>query len=304
MPNRSRLPLIAFRAFEAVARLGGVRRAADELRVTEGAVSQQLRALEAALGVPLVWRNANRRLTLTEQGAGLLSNLTAAFDLMEHGVREVEAARSSRRLRVRVLPTLAIRWLIPRLGGFYQRHGDVDIEVSTAAERETVLGPEDDFVARQGRGGWPGVRAEPLFQDAFLPVCAPAAAKALRAPKALAKATRLHSMLRPDAWRIWLEAKGMTEAVEPEVGLRFANAALAYQASIEGLGVAMAQHAYVEADLRDGRLVAPWPDTVGTTEGYYLLCAEEKAELPKHKAFLAWIRDCVGGTAGIRPRQG
>jgi DNA-binding transcriptional LysR family regulator len=120
----------------------------------------------------------------------------------------------------------------------------------------------------------------------------------------LAKATRLHSMLRPDAWRIWLEAKGMTEAVEPEAGLRFANAALAYQASIEGLGVAMAQHAYVEGDLRDDRLVAPWPGTVGTTEGYYLLCAEEKAELPKHKAFLAWIRDCVGGTQAFELGRG
>lgn len=294
MPNRSRLPLIALRAFEAVARLGGVRRAAEELRVTEGAVSQQLRALEQALGVPLLLRNANRRLSLTEQGTGLLHNLTAAFDLMEHGVREVAAARSSRRLRVRVLPTLAIRWLIPRLGGFYQRHGDIDIEVSTAAERESVLGPEDDFVAWHGRGGWPGVRAVPLFQDALLPVCAPAAATALGTPAGLAAATRLHSMLRPDAWRIWVEAKGMSAAAAPEAGLRFANAALAYQAAIEGLGVAMAQHAYVAGDLREGRLVAPWPDPVESAEGYYLLCAEEKAELPKHRAFLAWIRDCVG----------
>lgn len=302
MPNRSRLPLIALRAFESVARLGGVRRAAEELRVTEGAVSQQLRALEQALGVPLLLRNANRRLTLTEQGAGLLHNLTAAFDLMEHGVREVEAARSSRRLRVRVLPTLAIRWLIPRLGGFYQRYGEIDIEVSTAAERESVLGPEDDFVAWHGRGGWPGVRAVLLFQDALLPVCAPAAAAALT-PAGLAAATRLHSMLRPDAWRIWLEAKGMSAAVAPEAGLRFANAALAYQAAIEGLGVAMAQHAYVAGDLREGRLVAPWAEPVETAEGYYLLCAEEKAELPKHKAFLAWIRDCVDATTGVRSGQ-
>lgn len=303
MPNRSRLPLVALRAFEAVARLGGVRRAAQELGVTEGAVSQQLRALETALSVPLVRRAADRRLTLTGQGAGLLRSLTAAFDLMEQGVREVEAARSPRRLRVRVLPTLAIRWLIPRLGGFYQRHGDIDIdiEVFTAAERETAIDPEDDFVAWQGMGGWPGVRSELLFRDAFLPVCAPAAAATLRTPGALAGSTLLHSMLRPEAWRIWLDAKGYG-GLEPKAELRFANAALAYQAAMEGLGVAIAQQAYVEGDLRDGRLVAPWPDTVRTAEAYYLVCAREKADLPRHRAFLAWIGQGVGAAGDLRSR--
>ena len=131
--------------------------------------------------------------------------------------------------RVRVLPTLAIRWLIPRLGGFFERHGDIDVEVSTAAEREAVLGPEDDFVAWQGRGGWPGVHAELLFRDAFLPVCTAGLAPALQAsPAALARATRLHSMLRPDAWRIWLEARGIG-GVDPEAGPRFASASLGRQ---------------------------------------------------------------------------
>jgi len=292
MPNRSRLPLIALRAFEAIARLGGVRRAAGELCVTEGAVSQQLRALETGLGVPLVTRGADRRLALTAEGAALLRSLTAAFDLMEHGVREAQAARASRRLRVRVLPTLAIRWLVPRLGSFFEQHGNIDVEVSTAAEREAVLGPEDDFVAWQGCGDWPDVHAELLFRDAFLPVCAPAMASTLTAPAALAQVTRLHSMLRPDAWRIWLAGSGV-EGVDAQAGLRFASASLAYQAAIDGLGVAIAQRAYVKEDLRNGRLVAPWPRAISTEEGYYLVCPKEKAALPRHSAFISWIRSCA-----------
>jgi DNA-binding transcriptional LysR family regulator len=305
MPNRSRLPLVALRAFEAVARLGGVRRAADELCVTEGAVSQQLRALETTLGVPLVSRGADRRLALTEEGAALLRSLTAAFDLMELAVRDAQAARSPRRLRVRVLPTLAIRWLIPRLGGFFERHTDINIEVSTAAEREAVLGPDDDFVAWQGHGGWHGVHAELLFRDAFMPVCAAPIAAMLRDPVALRSATLLHSMLRPDAWRIWLDGTGV-QGVNATVGQHFANASLAYEAAIDCLGVAVAQRVYVEQDLRSGRLVAPFPGTVGTGEGYYLVCEEERASLPRYRAFLTWIRDCVreGGQArgdGVAP---
>jgi len=299
MPNRSRLPLVALRAFEAVARLGGVRRAADELCVTEGAVSQQLRALETTLGVPLVSRGADRRLTLTEEGTALLRSLTAAFDLMELAVRDVQAARSPRRLRVRVLPTLAIRWLIPRLGGFFERHADINIEVSTAAERETVLGPDDDFVAWQGHGAWHGVHAELLFHDAFVPVCAASIAATLRDPAALRSATLLHSMLRPDAWRIWLDATGV-QGVDAMAGRHFANASLAYEAAIDGLGVAVAQRVYVEEDLRSGRLAAPFAGTVGTGQGYYLICEEERASLSRYQAFLAWIRDCVREGAKAR----
>ncbi len=288
MRNRSRLPLIALRAFEAAARSGGVRRAADELRV-----SQQLRLLETRLGVPLVTRGAGRHLTLTSDGTVLLGNLTAAFDLLEHSIGEVQAAHGSRRLRVRILPTLAIRWFIPRLGSFFERHGGIDVEVSTAAERECLLDPEDDFVAWHGRGDWPDVHFQMLFPDAFLPVCNQDLAATLNADRpALAGAIRLHSMLRPDAWRIWLDANGIA-GIDPNAGPRFANASLAYQAAIEGLGVAIAQSAYVENDLLSGKLVAPWPDPVGTDEGYYLVCAKAKAGLPKHQAFLSWMRDCL-----------
>ncbi|WP_188966008.1 LysR substrate-binding domain-containing protein [Neoroseomonas lacus] len=292
MPNRARLPLGALRAFESVARLGGVRRAALELCVTEGAVSQQLRTLEVVLGVPLVSRGPDRRLTLTEEGTAMLRRLTPAFDLMESATRDAMTASGPQRLRVRMLPTLAIRWLVPRLGQFFERHGDINIEVSTAAERAAALRPDDDFVAWQGDGSWRGVHAELLFHDALVPVCSSHLARTAHEPAALRSATLLHSMLRPEAWRIWLDGAGV-EGVDATAGRQFANASLAYQAAMDGLGVAIAQRVYVEADLKSGRLVAPFERTVVSGEGYYLICEAERASLPRHQAFLSWIRDCV-----------
>lgn len=260
--------------------------------MTEGAVSQQLRALEIALGLPLVSRGSDRRLLLTEEGMALLRSLTPAFDLMESATRDAMAASGPQRLRVRMLPTLAIRWLVPRLGRFFERHGDINIEVSTAAEREAALRPDDDFVAWQGDGAWRGVHAQLLFHDDLFPVCSRHVADTLREPAALRSATLLHSMLRPDAWRIWLDGTGV-EGVDATRGRQFANASLAYQAAIDGLGVAIAQRVYVEADLQTGILVAPFQDTVATGQGYYLVCEDERAHLPRYQVFLAWVRESV-----------
>ncbi len=222
----------------------------------------------------------------------MLRRLTPAFDLMESATRDAMTASGPQRLRVRMLPTLAIRWLVPRLGQFFERHGDINIEVSTAAEREAALRPDDDFVAWQGNGAWRGVHAELLFHDALLPVCSSHVARTLHEPGGLSSATLLHSMLRPEAWRIWLDGAGV-EGVDAIAGRQFANASLAYQAAMDGLGVAVAQRVYVEADLRSGRLVAPFERTVASGEGYFLICEAERASLPRYQAFLSWIRDCV-----------
>lgn len=292
MASRSRLPLFGLRAFEAAARLKGVRRGAAELFVTEGAVSQQIRSLETMLGVKLFVRGEGRHIVTTEKGQVLLRGLTVAFDLMESAIREVQSKSGRERLRVRSPPTLAIRWLVPLLGEFYERHRDVEMEVSTTDGRISSLLPEDDFVIWHGRGDWKGVYTELLFRDELLPVCSPALAAKLAQREALADVPRLHSIFYPEAWQIWLE-RNPVPGLEPTTGLRFASASLAYQGAIDGLGVAVAQLAYVREDLRSGRLIAPFMDPVQTDKGFYLICDQAKAPIPRYRAFIDWIADQV-----------
>jgi DNA-binding transcriptional LysR family regulator len=279
--------LPALRTFESVARLGSVGKAAEELGVTPGAVSQFVLKLERALNVDLFVRR-HRKLTLTESGRLLAARLTESFDAIERALDAVAGSAGSRRLRLRVTPTFAIRWLVPRLTGFYEQHRDFEIEVGTYPRQEDVAIEDVDFIVRHGRGGWEDAASDSIFLDALSPVCSPVVAKRLGAPEDLASQNLLHSMMRADAWDLWLRDAGLA-TLRPRHSINLANAAVTYQAAIDGQGVALGQLGYIEDELASGRLVQPFDRVLRTGAGYWLSFSPRKARQPNIRVFREWI---------------
>lgn len=276
------------RVFDAVHRAGGVSRAAELLHVTPGAVSLQVKQLESAIGIEL-FRKAGREIELTDAGRQLATRIADLFDRIEILIDDVTVAGNPRRLRMKVLPSFAIKWLVPRLTGFYALHSDIDIEIATVARAEDLHLGNADFVVRHGAGQWNDVHVDHLFDEAFVPVCSPAVAKTIHSPADLLEAKLLHSMMRPDGWSTWFSAAGLGTA-QAAHNMTLANAALCLQAAADGLGVAIAQLAYVSDELASGKLVRPVDLIARTDLGYYLVCDPGKAQVEPFKSFRKWIR--------------
>jgi LysR family glycine cleavage system transcriptional activator/LysR family transcriptional regulator of beta-lactamase len=286
--HRLRNLLGPLRVFDAVHRAGGISRAAELLHVTPGAVSQQIKHLEAQMNVALL-RKSGREIELTDAGSMLAMRLADLFDRIEAVIDDVIDVGNPRRLRLKVLPTFAIKWLVPRLASFYAAHSDIDIEIATVSRSEDLHLDNADFVVRHGVGQWTDVHFDHLFDDAFVPVCLPALAATIRAPADVLHATLLHSMMRPDGWPTWLQSVGLG-AARTARNVTLANAALCLQAAADGLGVAITQLDYARDELASGRLVRP-VDHVATTEsGYYLVCDPVRAETQPLKSFREWMR--------------
>jgi len=286
--QRLRALLGPLRVFDAVCRAKGVSRAAEALHVTPGAVSQQVKQLESELGVQL-FQKSGREIELTEVGERLALRVSDAFDRLNDALDDVVDARVEKRLRLKVTPTLAIRWLVPRLSAFYAQYPDMDLEIATTARADDIRLEGADCVIRHGVGEWTDVELDHLFDDEFLPVCSPSLVGQLQSPQDLLQANLLHSMMRPEAWELWftsLDLAGLPRAR----GMTLANAALCYQAAADGLGVAIAQRAYVEDDIRSGRLVVAVDHVARTERGYYLVCDPLKAATAPVQLFRKWIR--------------
>lgn len=280
--------LSPLRVFDAVHRAKGVSRAAQLLHVTPGAVSQQIKLLEVGLGVQLFQRSG-REIELTAVGERLAHRVSDAFDRLHDALDDLADNQREKRLRLKVTPSLAVRWLLPRLHGFYAHHPDIALEIATIAMADDLRLEGADCAIRHGMGEWADVELDHLFDDEFLPVCAPGLAGQLQAPRDLLQANLLHSMLRPHAWPLWFSSAGL--ANPPHLrGITLANAALCYQAAADSLGVAMAQRAYVEEDLRMGRLVVAADHIARTELGYYLVCDPLKATAAPVRLFRDWIR--------------
>jgi DNA-binding transcriptional LysR family regulator len=280
--------LSPLRVFDAVYRAKGVSRAAQLLHVTPGAVSQQIKLLEVGLGVQL-FKKSGREIELTAVGERLAHRVSDAFDRLHDALGDLADSQRDKRLRLKLTPSLAIRWLVPRLQDFHARHPDIALEIATIALADDVRLEGADCAIRHGMGEWADVELDHLFDDELVPVCAPSLARGLNAPQDLLQANLLHSMLRPQAWPLWFGSAGLAHPPCPR-GMTLANAALCYQAAADGLGVAMAQRAYVEDDLRTGRLVVAVDHIASTELGYYLVCDPLKATLAPVRLFRDWIR--------------
>lgn len=288
---RSLPPLNGLRAFEAAARHLSFTKAAEELHVTQAAVSHQIKNLEERLGMRL-FRRLNRALLLTDEGQRLFLPVRDAFERLAEAVEGLRARDTGGPLTVSVLPSFAAKWLVPRLSRFQERCPDIDLRI-TALERLVDLVRDDvDIAIRFGSGTWPGLKAEMILEDRITPVCSPALAKRLREPADLAHATLLHETMEPmrnfPDWAAWLQAAGVS-GVDVSRGLRFSHTHILLQAAIDGRGVALGQLPLAADDLAAGRLVAPFDLSLPIGYAYYLVYLPEAAERPKIKAFREWV---------------
>jgi LysR family glycine cleavage system transcriptional activator len=292
-----RLPsLNALRAFEAAARHLSFSRAADELSVTHAAVSHQIKALEADLGVSL-FRRITRGVRLTEAGQAYLPVLRDAFDAIAETTARLRADEESGLLTVATTPSFAARWLVPRLGGFYADHPEIDVRLYPSIELIDFARDDVDIAVRFGRGDWSGVRAEHLLCLDMFPVCSPALLDRphpLRTPEDLRNHTLLHEDVRED-WRRWLLAAGI-EDIDFARGPMFHDTSLLLQAAVAGLGVAIAHSALVNDDLAAGRLVRPFETRLATDVGFYVVCPEGAVARPKVRAFRDWLFEAAAKT--------
>lgn len=280
--------LNGLRAFETAARQGSFKAAARELNVTQTAVSHMVRLLEEHLGFALFRRHANR-LDLTDQGRAFQPGLTGAFDAIARLTEQVGAMRSGPVLTVGVAPTLALHWLIPRLAGFNRIHPDIEVRIATGG---AMLPPRDDWTCsvRRGKGQWLGYSAEELFPSTLALVCAPAIAAGLRDPRDLRAATSIVVAHLRKQWAWWLDAAGFPAALQPVNEVLFESSAMAIQAALDGVGVAVAQLPYVSDALTAGRLVAPFPISNRKYEGWYLAYRPIRENDSALSLFRKWLR--------------
>ena len=293
-----RLPsLNALRAFIAVAREGGVSRAAESLNLTHSAISHQIRALQEDLGVTL-FDKAGRGLALTADGSRFADRIEAAFAEIEDAARELTASRHHR-LRISTIPSFAACWLLPRLGDFISSCPDIDVNVSSTDKLSDIRGGEVDVCLRFGTGPYPGLFSQLLLRDWLFPVCSPDFAKqyALRDNVWPAGIPLMHSYLEP--WSMWFPAAGIN-AREPEHGIMFDNSALMLQAAIKGQGLGLARHSLAHDDLIAGRLVRPFSAYVESPMSYFFLCRLDKQQAEPIARFRQWIeRQVASFPSGI-----
>ncbi|WP_119460322.1 transcriptional regulator GcvA [Rhodospirillaceae bacterium SYSU D60014] len=288
-------PLNALRAFEAAARHLSFAKAAAELHVTPAAISHQIKALEAHLGLPL-FRRLNRAVLLTDAGQRCLSGVREGFDRLAEAMERVRAEGASGPLTVTVSPSFAGKWLVPRLDRFRQAHPDIDVRIDASSECADFTRDDVDIGIRFGTGRYPGLRVDHLMDDRVVPACSPRLVDGphpLRTPDDLRWHTLLHvdhatrDETWPD-WRMWLLAAGVRD-VDSNRGPKFSQASMAIQTAIEGHGVVLAEQILLADDLAAGRLVKPFDLSLSPGFAHYVVCLETAADRPKIAAFRDWL---------------
>lgn len=289
--KRGRLPLTALRSFEAAGRHLSFTRAAEELFVTQAAVSRQIRELESLVGKVLFERQ-HRKVRLTEPGLTLLKQLTKSFDEIDRQLAEIGSAPTETVLRISVEPAFATSWLVPRLARFRTEHPHIDVFVDVDMALAEFRGSDIALAVRYSAttAEWPRVQAERVFDIQARPVLSPRLLETgppLSAPGDLAGYTLLHDESR-DMWSRWFSAAGL-EDFDARHGPIFRDAAHALQAAVLGHGVALGDLLLDGDDLAAGRLVSPFE--VEVPYGSYFLVAPDFEGLdPAAKAFADWLR--------------
>ncbi len=286
-------PLNALRAFEAAARHLSFTKAAEELFVTQAAISHQVKALEESLGLQL-FRRFNRRLMLTDAGQAYLPPLRDALDQIATATDRLCKAEDSAALKVSVLPSFAAKWLLPRLSRFRALHPEFDVLVHAAGHLVDFERDGVDVAIRYGRGRYPGLETTFFMDDVVFPVCSPTlleGAKPLGKPEDLRHHTLLHDPTTDDTskdWVTWLKAAGVT-GVDASRGPGFTDSSMVLQAAIEGQGVALGRSALAGNDLEAGRLVQPFGPAIPSDYRYYVVLPPGAAARPKVQVFKDWL---------------
>ncbi|WJK12439.1 transcriptional regulator GcvA [Pseudomonas fluorescens] len=288
-----RLPsLNGLRAFECAARHMSFTRAAEELNVTQTAISHQIRRLEDELGVRLFMRLKDG-LALTDEGNAYLPGIRSAFLELRYSTEKLLESSNNSVLTISTLVSVTSKWLLPRLPSFREAHPQIDVRISASTELVDFRKGGIDAAIRYGDGNWPGLRADWLMSDEIFPVCSPrllTSDKPLKTPADLTHHPLLHvSGLTANDWNDWLHAAGQPPLKAKGSRLTFDLAMMAVQSAIDGQGVCIGRSTYVDDDLRAGRLVAPFDLRLKSDSGFYLVTPHDQAESKKIVAFRGWL---------------
>lgn len=293
LPPLSTLPVL-----EAAARLQSFSAAAEELHVTHGAVSHQIRSLEDYLGVRLFSRDG-RRVSITPDGAQLAEQVRQALGQIAGAVEAVSPQARENRLTISVLPSFASRWMMPHMGSFLERHPELEVHVQATLALANFTSDGVDVAIRFGRGPWPGVHTERIAGDSYLVVCSP---ELLRRHPADKLEDMLHLPLvrtEIEHWASWFKAAGLGKVPKMR-GAEYNDAAMILQAALDGEGIALTRRSLAESDLSKGRLVRPFDVEVAAPESYFLVCLPQHRHSRKVTAFRDWL---FGEIEWERPRR-
>ena len=286
---RRRLPVLnTLRAFEAAARHGSFTRAAEELCLTQGAISHQVKALEDELGVKLFNRE-HQRLVITQAGRAYLVEVGDALDRIAIATERLVERQRSGALTISTSPDFAAKWLVHRLGKFAQSHPEIDLRLSAAMHRIDFAREDVDVAVRHGKGDWEGLHVERLCAEQLFPVCSPRLVEAgnLTRPADILKFPLLHLDTRED-WAVWLDSAGVAGA-DVSRGSIMNHASMLIDAAIDGQGVALARTVLAAWDLVHGRLVRPFAQALPLSRSYWIVCPKATASLPKIRTFNNWL---------------
>lgn len=282
-------PLNSLKVFEAAARHLSFTRAAEELFVTQAAVSHQIKALEEFLGLKL-FRRRNRSLLLTEEGQSYFLDIKDIFSAISDATDKVLERGAKGALTISLPPSFAIQWLVPRLADFNEQHPDVDVRIKAVDLDEGSLTEDVDVAIYYGRGNWPGLRADKLYQEFLLPVCSPMllmGPKPLRTLADLKLHTLLHDTSRKE-WKNYVRQYDI-EGTNVNQGPIFSHSTMVLQAAAHGQGIALGNNVLAQPELDAGRLVCPFDEVLMSKNAFYVVCQERQAETGRIQIFRDWV---------------
>ncbi len=284
------VPLRAIIVFHATARAGSIAGAAQELGVTPSAVSQQIHSLELYLGTALLIKDG-RKVKLTEAGERYYEMIFGGIDQIVEATDRLRGFRAVTTLTVRASPSLASKWLLPRLASFVEAHPRLDVRIDATNEPTNFEREDVDVDLRHGEGQWPGLFVEPLAEERFFPACAPGYAPAgSLAPVDLQDRRLIHSVKSQVQWPLWFAEAGVAPDRRWDRVL-FDRSHMVIDAAAAGLGVALESDLLMWRELREGRLVCPvagTPDVRAVTQ--WIVCPRERMRLSRVRAFVDWVR--------------
>jgi LysR family transcriptional regulator, glycine cleavage system transcriptional activator len=287
---RSLPPLKTLPDFEAAARHLSFTKAAEELHVTHGAVSRQVKSLEEYLGLSL-FRRLNRALRLTDEGQAYARTVRELLDQLAEATRRLRTPREASGLTVSTTYSFTSGWLVPRLGRFRALHPDIDVRLQANDQIVDFARDNVDLAIRYGRGHYPGFAVERMMGDDYVPVASPSLLKGrhpLRKPADLTHHVLLHDEGNEVDWRMWLMAAGVA-GIDALRGPVFSHTAMAIQAAIRGEGVALGRTALIEEELKSGQLVRLFDVKLEAQMAYYVVCPARALERPLVRAFRDWL---------------
>ena len=286
-------PLNSLKSFEAAGRLLSFTRAAQELNVTQAAVSHQIKVIEEFLGVPLFIRSP-RKLVLTEQGRALLPEVIEAFDKVSNAIGALQQEPSNKMVSVRLAPSFAAKWLSPRLKYFWLQYPEIDLCLYHAHPAVDFDREQIDIAVTYGKGDWPGVLADPILSLDFFPVCTPAFMsndKPLSDINNLRYYTLLHDASY-ECWADWLKLANLEE-INANKGTIIDDTNVLIQAAVDGQGVALGSKTFVQDLLDSGKLIKPFDITLANDFAYYIVCPEAHLKNPSVRAFKDWLLELI-----------